>query len=238
MVIAATCCRHDEGKCCCNYWNESSRNHDVSYQSAHPRARSGYLDIGRFARVREGVRLRGLPRFRSVRSRSVLAVQMALVSAALAGCSTDSDDSSDAGASGAGGAIPDGMGTLALRFAMDADYIPDLDLEPTGTFRGTVFPGDGVTASGPDEGLEGLLSITVEDIDLAGGGPTGVLHVTEPLPAMVVAVLGFLDEDKNTDAAVPGPDTHDPVTFPNTNRFEVVAGEETEVEVYFGLLYP
>lgn len=153
---------------------------------------------------------------------------MILLAAALTGCGGDKDtaDTGDTAASG--------PGTLLLTFAMDSDYIDSMDEPPLGTFYGSIFYGDEVDSLGPIDGAEALEDVTVEDIDLSDGGPTGVLYTTGELPLTEVVILGFLDSDANTDG---GPDGGDPVTLPSDNDFDVAPGETT-VEVYFGLLNP
>lgn len=132
-----------------------------------------------------------------------------------------------------------GEGTLALTFRLDEDYLSIMDEEPVGHFWGAVYRGDEVTGLGPVEGAQTLEEVEVEVMDLRpSGGPSGVLYTTAELPAMEVVVLGFLDSDANADPADVGPDDRDPVTLPNDNDFDVIDGEETTVEVFFGLLNP
>ena len=132
-----------------------------------------------------------------------------------------------------------GEGTLALTFRMDADQMTNMQEPAIGTFYGSFWRGSEVSSLGPDDGAEDLGGIEVTGIDLTvGGGPTGVLFVSGPLPAEEVVVLGFLDTDGNADPNDLGPDSKDPVTLPNDNDFDVVGDAETTVEVYFGLLNP
>ncbi len=129
-------------------------------------------------------------------------------------------------------------GTLALTFAMDPDYIEIMDEEPVGRFWGSFWKDEEVTGAGPDEGAESLGDIYVESVDLApDGGPTEVLFTSDALSGAVV-VLGFVDSDGNADPKAPDPDDKDPVTLPGDNEFEVVPGEETVIQVYFGFLNP
>jgi hypothetical protein len=130
-------------------------------------------------------------------------------------------------------------GTLALSFLMDDDWIVSMDEEPIGTFYGSFWYGYDVEVTGPVEGAESLGEIEVENVDLRdGGGPTAVLFTSGPLPAEEIVVLGFLDSDNNAVAGDEGPETGDPVTLPADNDFDVVAGAETAVEIYFDFLNP
>lgn len=134
-----------------------------------------------------------------------------------------------------------GVGTLALSFAIEPDYIPILagdGQEPVGTFYGSFWRGDEVTGAGPDEGAVDLGSIEVALVDLTpDGGPSAVLFTSEELPAIEVVVLGFLDTDSN-GGETHDPDDGDPVTLPADNDFDVIEGETTAVTVFFGLLNP
>lgn len=131
-----------------------------------------------------------------------------------------------------------GEGTLAITFAMDADYIAIMDEEPVGRFWGVVWRSEDVTSIGPGEDAVGLADVYVEEVDLRpDGATTAVLAITGPIPAIEVCILGFMDSDANATED-PDPDEGDPVTLPGDNRFDVVADAETTVEVYFGLLNP
>jgi hypothetical protein len=65
-----------------------------------------------------------------------------------------------------------------------------------------------------------------------------VLFTTGALPVGEVTILGFIDSDGNADPDAPSPDAKDPVTLPSDNEFDVIGGQETTVEVYFGLINP
>jgi hypothetical protein len=128
-------------------------------------------------------------------------------------------------------------GTLALTFRIDSDYQAQMDEAATGTFYGAYWLADEVTSLGPEEGAVSLGSIEV-DLDLTVDNPGAVLLTSPALPAVEVVILGFLDSDANADPSDPSPDTKDPVTLPTQNDFDVVGGEETTVEVFFGFLNP
>ena len=130
-----------------------------------------------------------------------------------------------------------GEGTLALSFRIDTDYQTNMEEPAVGTFYGSYWLADEVSGIGPDEGAVDLGSIEVA-VDLTAANPTAVLLVSPPLPATEVVILGFLDSDGNSTADARRPDAKDPVTLPSDNDFDVVGGEETTAEVFFGLLNP
>jgi hypothetical protein len=144
----------------------------------------------------------------------------------------------DTAADSADSAPPSGPGTLSLTFRMDDDYIPGMAEEgqsPVGTFGGSIYAEADASGVGPNEGAVPLLDLSVP-VDLTpDGGPTAVLLVTDPLEAQVVWVLGCLDVDVPADGCG---DVGDPITIPNENKVQVVAGTETPFEVYFGMIRP
>lgn len=163
---------------------------------------------------------------------------MLLLLIALACADKDGTDTGEPGETGETGDTAGGEGTLALTFALDPDYMAIMEEEPVGTFYGSFWRDEDVSSIGPAEGAEDLGGIRVEGIDLRpDGGPTSVLFTSGPLSGSVV-VLGFLDSDANADPDDPSPDDKDPVTLPADNEFEVVPGQETTVEVFFGFLNP
>ena len=149
-------------------------------------------------------------------------------------CSGGKDGGDDTG----GGEPAATTGTLALSFAIDADYAEAMDEPPVGRFWATIWKGEEVDNLGPMEGAEGLEDVYLDALDLpVDGTATEVLYTTGPLSGEVV-VLGFLDSDGNADPDDADPDSGDPVTLPHQDRFTVVNGAETTVEVYFGFVYP
>ena len=162
---------------------------------------------------------------------------LVLVLASLSACTGAVDDT--AGASPDDSALPTGPGILALSFRMDADYIAGMVKDgqpPDGDFSGSIYAEADASSIGPNDGAVPLLDFSVPGIDLTdGGGPTAVLLVTEPLDAQVVYVLGCLDVDDPADGCG---DVGDPITIPNENKVQIVAGAETPFEVYMGMLRP
>ena len=99
----------------------------------------------------------------------------------------DGDDTAPAADDSAAQDTAPQEGTLALRFAMDADYIAAMDEEPAGRFWATIWKGEEVDNLGPMEGAEGLENVYVEQIDLpVDGSATAVLTTTGPLLGEVV----------------------------------------------------
>ncbi len=131
------------------------------------------------------------------------------------------------------------QGTLLFRFAMDVDYMAEMQEAAEGSFHASIYLGDEVSSIGPEEGAESLANIFVEEVVLpTDGSATDVLLTVPNLPADEVVVLGFLDSDDNADSDDPRPDSKDPVTLPSDNDFDVVGGEETEATIFFGFLSP
>jgi hypothetical protein len=162
---------------------------------------------------------------------------LALLLPLLACSGAPADDSGDTAAD-TDGADPTGPGTLALSFRMDDDYLATIaenGQSAAGVFGGSIFAEADASGVGPNEGAVPLLDVSVA-VDLtADGGPTGVLHVTDPLDAQIVWVLGCLDIDVPADGCG---DVGDPITIPNENKVQVLAGTETPFEVYFGMIRP
>ncbi len=156
---------------------------------------------------------------------------------ALAACFGTPKDDTAAGET-AETAAPTGPGTLALSFRMDADYLTTIaenGHSPTGTFGGSIYAEEDASSMGPNDDAVSLFDFSVA-VDLSsGGGPTATLLVTDPIEAQIVWVLGCLDIDVPADGCG---DAGDPITIPNENKVQVVAGTETPFEVYMGMLRP
>ncbi len=150
-----------------------------------------------------------------------------------AACTASNTEDTAAGDTAPPDTTPTGPATLSLSFQMDEDYIPSMDEPPVGNFLGSVFAEADASAIGPIDGAVALFDILVEDIDLTvEGGPTEVRYTSDPMDAQIVWVLGCLDSDANDC------DYGDPITIPNTNKVQVVAGVDTAFNVYFGMLDP
>lgn len=133
---------------------------------------------------------------------------------------------------------PPEPGTLSLRFGIDSDHLERMQEEPVGAFYGSFWRGDQVDGAGPFDDAESLGDVYVEQVDFRDGVVTEVLFVSAELPAIEVVVLGFMDSDANSTEESRRPDDKDPVTLPADNDFDVVSGQDTVVEVFFGLLNP
>jgi len=152
---------------------------------------------------------------------------------------TGSDVDSASGDSAADTDVSTGPGTLALSFRMDDDYLATMAEDgqsPVGTFGGSIYAEADASSVGPVDGAVPLADFSVTGIDLTvNGGPTGVLFRSDPLEAQVVWILGCLDVDDPADGCG---DVGDPITIPNENKVQVLAGSETAFEVYMGMLRP
>lgn len=153
------------------------------------------------------------------------------------GDSAASGSDGDSGGSTGGDEAGPVTGRLALSFGIDVDHQALMEEDAIGPFWGSFYDADDVTGVGPNDGAEALGSIHIEELDLREG-PSPVLFTSEDLTAEKIVVLGFLDSDGNAVPSDEGPDDKDPVTLPGDNRFRLVAGEVTEVQVWFGLLNP
>lgn len=129
-------------------------------------------------------------------------------------------------------------GTLSLSFGIDADHLERMQEEPVGAFYGSFWRGDQVDGAGPFADAESLGDIFVAEVDFRDGVSTPVLFESPELPPIEVVVLGFMDSDANSTDESRRPDDKDPVTLPADNDFDVVSGEATQVQVFFGLLNP
>jgi len=135
-------------------------------------------------------------------------------------------------------AAPPTDGTFAVRFQIDSDWQAEMEEEAAGPFWGSVFDAWDVDSTGPTEGTEAIASIELEHLDLSDGGPTEVLWTSEAIDLERICILGFLDSDGNADPEDPDPDSKDPVTLPNDNKFYTVFGAESEITVWFEFLNP
>jgi hypothetical protein len=153
----------------------------------------------------------------------------------------DTDADSDADGDVDTDADGDTNGTsLAVTFAIDPDVAESMDDPPVGMFYGQVFRADDVGPLGPSNDAEELGTITA-DLDLPlDGSATGILFELTPVPAVEIAILGFVDINGNADPEDPdlGPDRGEPVTLPGDNKFDLQAEQQNVVEVFFGLLNP
>lgn len=163
---------------------------------------------------------------------------LALLLTLLACSGAPADDSGDTAAD-TDTSAPTGPGTLALSFRMDDDYLSTIaenGQSAVGTFGGSIYAEADATSVGPNEDAAPLQSFSVENVDLsADGGPTATLLVTDPMDAQIVWILGCLDIDVPADGCG---DVGDPITIPNENKVQVVAGTETPFQVYMGMLRP
>ncbi len=142
----------------------------------------------------------------------------------------DSGDIADVGDTADTGEV--GPATLDLQFTMDADLIEDMSEPPVGIFRGSIYAEADASALGPADRAVPLLDFVSDSIDLTvGGGPSPVAFSTDTLDAQIIWILGCLDADANEC------EKGDPITFPNDNKFAIVAGPNL-IDVTMELLNP
>ena len=163
---------------------------------------------------------------------------MSLFVLAWIGCATQTTDSADTGSDSAADTADsadtasDEPGVLGLMFSLDVDLIPDMEEPPIGNFRGSIYAEDQASALGPIDGAVALADIEIALDFFTTSDTTGVLWTSDPWPAQKLWVLGCLDSDGNDC------DKKDPITVPNTNKFLLAPGGETDVTVSMELLNP
>ncbi|MCB9765494.1 MAG: hypothetical protein H6739_37315 [Alphaproteobacteria bacterium] len=129
------------------------------------------------------------------------------------------------------------VGALSVRFDIDPNQAAVMDEPPVGTVYCGIYEGDDIEGTGPVEGAEQPYPNFSVALDLTAG-PSGFVHDYPELDPGWWGVLCFMDSDGNVIPESTGPDDGDPVTLPYENIFEVVAGQETEATVVFGILNP
>ena len=108
------------------------------------------------------------------------------------GCVAESKDSATKDAEPSGEEQGASQGDLLFRFAMDVDYMAEMQEVAAGAFHGSIYLGEEVSSIGPEDGAQALQHIFVEDVVLpTDGSPTEVLIEIKDLPASEVVVLGF-----------------------------------------------
>jgi hypothetical protein len=167
-----------------------------------------------------------------------------VASSLLFACDSDSEDDGEDGADASDGADESGAtgtgetGTFTLDFSV-ANGVranPNLMDELVGPVYGEVYLSTDVTLLGPAEGAVPVANVAVEDIDLTAAESKAGAWTSDPLPPGNYIFLGAFDIDDNAAEFDGGPDTGDPVTLP-TQKFDVVAGEDTPFTIVFDLVY-
>lgn len=151
------------------------------------------------------------------------------------GASADDDGSSGGGAST--GAVENG-GTVTLSFSVSngARANPNLVDPLMGPIYGELYAGIDVTITGPVDGAPTYGTIALEPVDLTMPDSVAGTWTSDPLEPGQYIFLGAFDIDDNSEEFMGGPDSGDPVTLP-TQKFDVVAGEDTPFTVAFDLIY-
>ena len=107
--------------------------------------------------------------------------------------------------------------------------------ELRGFVYGSIYLTEEVTLTGPIDGAVPVASLDAGvEIDLVAND-TSVADWIGELPPGRYTFLGFLDVDGN-GADTRDPESGDPVTLPNVNRFELVAGDMLDYVVTFDLV--
>jgi hypothetical protein len=157
-----------------------------------------------------------------------LAITLALV--ACGGGNTPPGDDTpgdDGNTPDAPGAQPGARVNMVFAISSGARQNPNLTDPLVGAVYGQLFHSSDVTITGPIDGAVEYGAIEVAAIDLITAETAGMWMSLDLAPADYT-FLGFFDVDGN-GATDRSPDAGDPVTFPTTNTFEIVAGVTTPV---------
>lgn len=163
---------------------------------------------------------------------------------ALPGCG-DGSGSSGTGGGGAGGTGGTGgaggttamTGMVSMTFALSngAKASPALVDPLKGTVYGSLYKQEDVTAAGPISGAMEVASVEVADVDLTTLDVSAEMWMSSEVPVGSFTFLGFFDLDANGTPTYE-PDAGDPVTLPSANKFDVTAGQETDLTATFDLV--
>lgn len=138
---------------------------------------------------------------------------------------------------GCGAEPAEPAGTARLTFSVDQNVRESSNLTSPllGPVYGAIYKAEDVTAMGPIEGAEQLVSVELSSVDLREAEVSAVSWTTPDLPPDVYVFLGFFDVNGNGEESR-SPDKGDPVTLPSVNQFEILDGEQEDVVVRFSLI--
>ncbi len=127
-------------------------------------------------------------------------------------------------------------GTVKLAFSASRTVRESSALkEPLrGKIYGSLFLSEDVGLTGPRDGVEGVDDVQVE-VDIVDVEVSDAVWESKPLPPANYIFLGFFDVDGNGSETF-DPDAGDPVTFPVSNKFDIVVGQTVETTVIFELV--
>ena len=137
------------------------------------------------------------------------------------------------------GPPPKMTGTALMKFAVAPSVKSSSDLKSPlrAKVRGAVFLVEDVTLTGPRKEATVFGDVTIEKVDLRTADVSAEQLVTEELAPGLYTVLAMMDLNANANNEKPEPDSGDVVTLPFSNKFEIVAGEQTRRLVVFDLIY-
>lgn len=175
-----------------------------------------------------------------MRSNVLVAITALLPLLALAGCG--GGDSSGEGGGGAGGSTSStssstattGMVMMTFSVSNGAKASAALVDPLKGTIYGSLYKQEDVTAGGPIMGAMEVASVQVDNVDLTTADVSTAMWM-EDVAAGSYTFLGFFDVDGNGGMTYE-PDAGDPVTLPSANKFDVTAGQETDLTATFDLI--
>jgi hypothetical protein len=130
-------------------------------------------------------------------------------------------------------------GTVVLTFSIPEDIrMSDKIVDPLmGNIYADIYYREDVGIGGPHDGVEAVVSVQVEAVDLRTVDPSVETWKSGPLEPREYSFLGMLDVDANSTEGNREPDAGDLVMLGTTNYFEITAGEETEAVIVFNLVY-
>ena len=137
------------------------------------------------------------------------------------------------------GPAPKMTGTALMKFSVAPSVKSSSDLKSPllAKVRGGVFLVEDVTLTGPRKEAPVFGDVTIEKVDLRTTDVSVEQLVTQELAPGLYTVLAMMDLNANANVEKPQPDSGDVVTLPFSNKFQIVAGEQTRRLVVFDLIY-
>ncbi len=131
-----------------------------------------------------------------------------------------------------------GTTTESYKVSPDVRTNPNLTDTLVGAVYGSIYFSIDVGAAGPTPGINSVVDVAVQDIDLIASAVSATTWTSTPMEPGDYTFLGLFDvKYKGTQGTQSSPVPGDPVTLPTTNQFHINPGEDTQVTILFDLLY-